>query len=102
MAFENNRPANFSDVALAGRDISARRAATIANMVDEAAARGLDDEFARAAISPGNRAALSNVTDNIPMPPKTARTSEKLKCLGSPYLLDCLHARVHMLMYQPL
>ena len=50
MAFENNRPANFSDVALAGRDISARRAATIANMVDEAAARGLDDEFARAAI----------------------------------------------------
>ena len=73
MAFENNRPANFSDVALAGRDISARRAATIANMVDEAAARGLDDEFARAAISPGNRAALSNVTDNIPMPPKNSK-----------------------------
>ena len=50
MAFQNNQEKIKTPAALSGRDISARRAATIANMLDEAKARGFDDEFARAAI----------------------------------------------------
>ena len=50
MAFEHNTQNIKSGVALAGRDISARRAATIANMIAEAEKRGIDDAFARDAI----------------------------------------------------
>lgn len=50
MAFENNVESIKTDVAIAAREISARRAATISNMIDEAAKRGIDDSFARDAI----------------------------------------------------
>lgn len=50
MAFENNKP-TIENYAVNGmRDISARRAATIANMIDEAKKQGIDDSFARTAI----------------------------------------------------
>ena len=50
MAFENNKP-TISNYGVDGmRDISARRASTIANMIDEAKKQGLDDSFARKAI----------------------------------------------------
>lgn len=50
MAFENNVPGH-SDYGVNGmRDISARRAATISNMIDEAARAGISDDFARRAI----------------------------------------------------
>lgn len=50
MAFENNKP-TISNYGVDGmRDISARRASTIANMIDEAKKQGLDDTFARKAI----------------------------------------------------
>lgn len=50
MAFENNVETIKSDVALAAREISARRASTISNMIEEAEKRGIDDSFARIAI----------------------------------------------------
>lgn len=51
MSFENNKP-NVVNSAVDGmRDICARRAATIANMIDEAEKRGLDDTFAREGIA---------------------------------------------------
>ena len=51
MAFENNKP-TISNYGVDGmRDISARRASTIANMIDEAKKQGLDDSFARKAIA---------------------------------------------------
>ena len=50
MAFENNVENIKTDVALAAREISARRAATISNMIEEAGKRGIDDSFARVAI----------------------------------------------------
>lgn len=50
MSFENNRP-TLTNYGVDGmREISQRRAATIANMIDEARKRGLDDSFARDAI----------------------------------------------------
>ena len=51
MAFENNVPHIQNDVAEGMRDISERRAATIANMIDEAKKRGIDDSFASDAIA---------------------------------------------------
>lgn len=51
MAFEHNKP-TISNYGVDGmRDISARRASTIANMIDEARKQGLDDSFARRAIA---------------------------------------------------
>jgi len=50
MAFENNKPSIVNPAVDGMRDISARRAATISNMIDEAKKRGLDDTFAREAI----------------------------------------------------
>ena len=50
MTFENNRPSIVNPSVDGMRDISARRAATISNMVAEAKKRGLDDIFAREAI----------------------------------------------------
>ena len=51
MSFENNKP-TISNYGVDGmRDISARRAATISNMIDEAAKQGISDDFARAAIA---------------------------------------------------
>ncbi|MCC8066307.1 MAG: hypothetical protein LIO94_04300, partial [Clostridiales bacterium] len=51
MAFENNIP-SISDYGTDGmRDISARRASTIANMIDEAKKEGRNEGFARKAIS---------------------------------------------------
>jgi hypothetical protein len=51
MAFENNKP-TISNYGVDGmRDISARRASTISNMIDEAKKRGIDDSFAREAIA---------------------------------------------------
>lgn len=50
MAFENNTP-RLSNYGVDGmRDISARRASTFANMIDEARREGLSDDFARRAI----------------------------------------------------
>lgn len=51
MSFENNKPTLVNPAVNGMRDICARRAATIAYMVDEAAKRGLDDSFARDAIA---------------------------------------------------
>ncbi|MDF2505424.1 L-2-amino-thiazoline-4-carboxylic acid hydrolase [Clostridium sp.] len=50
MAFENNKPSIVNSSVDGMRDISARRAATISNMVETAKNRGLDDTFAREAI----------------------------------------------------
>ncbi|MFQ9150266.1 MAG: hypothetical protein ACLR6B_00480 [Blautia sp.] len=51
MAFENNIPKIKNNFGVDGmRDISARRAATISNMIEEAAKQGVDDSFARTAI----------------------------------------------------
>ena len=51
MAFENNIPKIKNNFGVDGmRDISARRAATISNMIEEAAKQGIDDSFARTAI----------------------------------------------------
>ena len=50
MAFENNVPSIVNPVVDGLRDISARRAATISNMIDEAAKHGLDDQFAYDAV----------------------------------------------------
>ncbi|MCR4587435.1 MAG: L-2-amino-thiazoline-4-carboxylic acid hydrolase [Lachnospiraceae bacterium] len=51
MSFEHNKP-SISDFGTDGmRDISARRAATISNMIDEAASEGISDTFARRAIA---------------------------------------------------
>ena len=50
MAFENNVPSIVNPVVDGLRDISARRAATISNMIDEAAKHGLDDRFAYDAV----------------------------------------------------
>lgn len=50
MAFENNKPSIVNPAVDGMRDISARRAATISNMIDEASKYGLDDKFARDAI----------------------------------------------------
>ena len=47
MAFEGNKEHIKTRAALAGREISERRAATISNMLDEAAVEGLNDGFAR-------------------------------------------------------
>ena len=47
MAFENNIPKIKNNFGVDGmRDISARRAATISNMIEEAAKQGIDDSFA--------------------------------------------------------
>ncbi|MDO4633447.1 MAG: L-2-amino-thiazoline-4-carboxylic acid hydrolase [Eubacteriales bacterium] len=70
MAFENNKP-TISNYGVDGmRDISARRASTIANMIDEAKKLGLDDSFARKAIGKygadnacAMRAAMKNPDD---------------------------------------
>ena len=44
MAFENNIPKIKNNFGVDGmRDISARRAATISNMIEEAAKQGIDD-----------------------------------------------------------
>ena len=51
MAFEGNKEHIKTRAALAGREISERRAATISNMLDEAAVEGLNDGFARRAIA---------------------------------------------------
>lgn len=51
MGFENNKPSIVNPAVDGMRDISARRAATISNMIDEAKKRGLDDTFAREAIA---------------------------------------------------
>ena len=51
MAFENNTPHLRNATVDATREISERRAATISRMVDEAAKRGLDDEFAYDAVA---------------------------------------------------
>lgn len=50
MSFENNVPHLRNVTVDATREISERRAATISRMVDEAAKRGLDDEFAYDAV----------------------------------------------------
>ncbi|MCR5031524.1 MAG: L-2-amino-thiazoline-4-carboxylic acid hydrolase [Lachnospiraceae bacterium] len=51
MSFEYNQP-SISDFGTDGmRDISARRAATISNMIDEAGKEGIGDDFARRAIA---------------------------------------------------
>lgn len=50
MAFEHNIPHIVNPVVDGLRDISARRASTISNMIDEAAKRGLDDQFAYDAV----------------------------------------------------
>lgn len=51
MAFENNRP-TLSNYGVDGmREISQRRAATIANMIDEGKKAGISDDFARRAIA---------------------------------------------------
>ncbi len=50
MSFENNKPTLRNYGVDGMREISQRRAATIANMIDEAKKRGLDDSFARDAI----------------------------------------------------
>ena len=50
MAFENNKP-TLSNYGVDGmREISQRRAATIANMIDEGKKAGVCDDFARRAI----------------------------------------------------
>ena len=50
MSFENNRP-TITNYGVDGmRDISARRANTISNMIDEAKKEGISDDFARRAI----------------------------------------------------
>ena len=50
MSFENNKP-SISNYGVDGmRDISARRASTISNMIDEAKKAGISDDFARKAI----------------------------------------------------
>lgn len=51
MAFEQNVPHIHTDAAEGMRDVSERRAATIANMIDEAKKRGIDDSFAYDAIA---------------------------------------------------
>lgn len=51
MAFENNTPHLRNTTVDATREISERRAATISRMVDEAAKRGLDDQFAYDAVA---------------------------------------------------
>ena len=51
MVFEGNKEHIKTRAALAGREISERRAATISNMLDEAAVEGLNDGFARRAIA---------------------------------------------------
>lgn len=51
MAFENNVPTLHGEMVDAAREISERRAATISRMVDEAAKRGLDDQFAYDAVA---------------------------------------------------
>lgn len=50
MAFEYNQPTLRNATVDATREISERRAATISRMVEEAAKRGLDDEFAYDAV----------------------------------------------------
>ena len=50
MAFENNKPQHSNYGVDGMRDISARRASTIANMIEEARQEGLSDDFARRAI----------------------------------------------------
>lgn len=47
---ENNTPSVTDEVTLALRGVTEKRASTIANMIDEARSKGLDDGFARAAI----------------------------------------------------
>lgn len=50
MSFENNKP-TITNYGVDGmRDISARRANTISNMIDEAKKEGISDDFARRAI----------------------------------------------------
>ena len=51
MSFENNVPHLRNATVDATREISERRAATISRMVDEAAKRGLDDQFAYDAVA---------------------------------------------------
>lgn len=51
MAYENNIPTLRGATVDAAREISERRATTISRMVDEAAKRGLDDQFAYDAIA---------------------------------------------------
>lgn len=51
MTFENNKPTLHGEMVDAAREISERRAATISRMVDEAAKRGLDDQFAYDAVA---------------------------------------------------
>ena len=50
MSFENNVPTLRNYGVDGMRDISARRASTIANMIDEAKKEGISDDFARRAI----------------------------------------------------
>ncbi|MEC5318127.1 L-2-amino-thiazoline-4-carboxylic acid hydrolase [Brenneria populi subsp. brevivirga] len=47
---KNNTPSINDEVTLALRGVTEKRASTIANMIDEAKSKGLDDGFARAAI----------------------------------------------------
>jgi hypothetical protein len=51
MSFETNVPSIVNPAVNGTRDISARRAATISNMIDEAAKDGISDDFARRAIA---------------------------------------------------
>lgn len=51
MAFEHNTPSIVNPAVNGMRDISARRAATISNMIDEGKKRGIDEQFARDAIA---------------------------------------------------
>ncbi len=51
MSFESNKPSITGYGVDGMRDISARRAATISNMIDEAKKEGLTDDFARRAIA---------------------------------------------------
>jgi DNA-binding transcriptional regulator YdaS (Cro superfamily) len=50
MAFEQNKPTIINEAVNGARDISARRAATISNMIDAAQQHGLNEDFAREAI----------------------------------------------------
>ncbi|MCG8708281.1 L-2-amino-thiazoline-4-carboxylic acid hydrolase [Brenneria sp. 4F2] len=47
---KNNTPSITDEVTLALRAVTEKRASTIANMIDEAKSKGLNDNFARAAI----------------------------------------------------
>ncbi|MCR5217902.1 L-2-amino-thiazoline-4-carboxylic acid hydrolase [Treponema sp.] len=70
MAFENNKPTIRNYGVDGMREISQRRAATIANMVDSAKSHGLDEGFAREAIgkygrdnAEGMRSSMKNPDD---------------------------------------